>query len=619
MSRANEHCNHSTRHGQADSSTAFIRNQESRRARTHRRLVTILIVLLLLCMLAGIAAFQLFRDIKQIKDHEEHTLSLIDSFRDDGVLKRTDTMNQTIAEAQSESSQAKKIVHGPLISTIAHLPVYGNDVKAVQGMVDAVDSISQETLPQLSSITQQLSTASLSTQDSQINLKPISQASAQLNKTKTDIQNRLQTLKSLPQPKIGFVNATYQESVEKLTKVSNKINELNNGIQILPKFMGESGERTYIIVAQTTSESRSGGGLIGSMGSMNAVNGEITVNSFHPNSEFVPLGGGAEADAESIFSGPLKMGFDIRDLTAYQDFSQTAQTVNTRWQQSPYAGPVDGVIMIDPVFVQEMLKIGGQVRLPSGTVLNGDNAAEYFSNTIYKEVPIHQQDAVFASASRAALNDVLTNLDMDKLMKLANLIAPLAKDRHLYLYTFHEDEAANFQGAGLAKNAPENEERPEVGIYLNENNPSKLDWYIHRKTTIIRASCSSRGAQTYHVSFSMINKISQKDLNEAGWYILGGTQPFTQSGTALERILIYAPAGGSISNIKGGEFQQATLNGKPLMTGVSSIPPNGIVTLDFDVTTSDKATSDLMLDQTPMGRTDPGITNSAGSCPVQNG
>lgn len=619
MSRAAKHFNHSTRHGQADSSTAFIRKQELRRTRTHRTLVTILMVLLLLSVLAGIAAFQLFRDIKQIKDHEEHTLSLINSFRDDDVLKKVDTMDQTIAEAQSESSQAEKIVHGPLISMIAHLPVYGNDVKAVQGMVDAADGITQETLPQLSSITRQLSTASLNTQDGQINLKPISQASAQFNKTNTGMQNRLQTLKSLPQPKIGFVNATYQESIEKLTKVSDKINELNNGIQVLPQFMGESGERTYIIVAQTTSESRSGGGLIGSMGSMTAVNGEITVNDFHPNSEFIPLGGGAEADAESIFSGPLKMSFDIRDLTAYPDFSQTAQTVNTRWQRSPYAGPVDGVIMIDPVFVQEMLKIGGQVRLSSGTLLNGDNAAEYFSNTIYKEIPILQQDAVFASASRDALNNVLTNLDMDKLMKLANLIAPLAKDRHLYLYTFHEDEAAHFQGAGLAKNAPESEERPEVGIYLNENNPSKMDWYIHRKTTITRTSCSSRGAQTYHVSFSMTNEISQKDLNEAGWYILGGTLPFTQSGTALERILIYAPAGGSISNIKGGEFQQATLNGKPLMTGVSSIPPNGTVTLEFDVTTSDKATSDLMLDQTPMGRTDPGITNSAGPCPVQKG
>lgn len=44
-----------------------------------------------------------------------------------------------------------------------------------------------------------------------------------------------------------------------------------------------------------------------------------------------------------------------------------------------------------------MVEINGPVTLSNGTVLTGENTAEYMLNTIYKDVPVAQQDEYFST------------------------------------------------------------------------------------------------------------------------------------------------------------------------------------------------------------------------------
>ena len=134
----------------------------------------------------------------------------------------------------------------------------------------------------------------------------------------------------------------------------------------MPKLLGQDGPRTYLLVAQTTSEQRSGGGLVGSLGTMQVDNGNISVGEFHSNKEFVALGESATAEEHDVFSDPLYFSFDVRDLFAVPDFSRTAEMLNTVWQRSEYACDIDGVIAIDPLFIQEMVRINGDITLDNG-------------------------------------------------------------------------------------------------------------------------------------------------------------------------------------------------------------------------------------------------------------
>lgn len=63
--------------------------------------------------------------------------------------------------------------------------------------------------------------------------------------------------------------------------------------------------------------------------------------------------------------------------------------------------PLDGVITVDRVFLQEFIKINGNATISSGTLLTGDNIAKYLLNTVYKDCSneVTMMDTVFADTS----------------------------------------------------------------------------------------------------------------------------------------------------------------------------------------------------------------------------
>lgn len=342
------------------------------------------------------------------------------------------------------------------------------------------------------------------------------------------------------------------------------------------------------------------------IGTMTADNGKIAVGDFHPNGEFVN-GNNGTAEEHAVFNRPLGFSFDVRDTFAVPDVSRNAEMLNASWQRSQYACNIDGLISVDPVFIQKMVEINGPVTLSNGTVLTGENTAEYMLNTIYKDVPVAQQDEYFEYIAKTVMDGAFGNMTVDKMMKVAQSIGDLAENRHFYAYTFHDDEAKYFQGAGLAKNAPESETNPETGIYISEQNPSKMGWYIDRTSEVTKT-----GDKTYHVKYTLTNRMTSTEMATCTSYILGGEQkgvggvPVAPSGTSAQRVLIYAPAGGSIGSIAvTGDVRDrsnATMDGKPLNSSMAYIAPGKSVTYEFDVTVSDKATADMKLDQTPCGK-----------------
>lgn len=590
--------------------------------RKHHPIRNTLLVLLFLILCAvgaaGWVGYRFYQQAMQVKGHEMQAVALLKDVQNMKDLQSAGSLDQLIPQVKAHTAAAKEIAHGDLWQYAAKAPKYGTDIQIVQGMTDVVDAVVTDTLPKLSNVMKTLLGTPLSNGDGQVNLQPIVDAQAGFNETNTLLQQQLAQLEALPQPTVPQVKTAYGQSVEQFTQIAQTIQDVNNTLQVLPQFLGVNGARTYVVVAQTTSEARSGGGLVGSLGTMTANGGKIEVGDFHPNTKFISLYHGGASDEQSVFDGPLVFSFDIRDTGANPDFNKVAERIRKIWNYSAYSnGIVDGVMMIDPVFIQEMVKISGNIQLDNGVTLTGDNTAEYLLNTIYKTVPISKQDYYFEYVAKTAMNNMFKSMKVDTMMKMVQSLGSLAQQRHLYMYTFHEDEAKNFQDAGFAKSSPSSEEHPEVGIYLNEQNPSKLDWYIKRKTVVTHTGANADGSQNYHVSFTMTNTISESDVSKYSWYLVGGQNGIGAAGTAVEKMLFYGPAGGSISNLKASgtgkvtdNAQKAKLNGKSLLTSVVYLASGESVTYDFDVTTSPKASADALLgvDQTPMGWLDNDIS-----------
>jgi len=594
---------------------------------TRNILLLVLGVLVVLGAVGGFCAWRFYQQAMDVRDHELAAVEAVSGLQDVSQLRDADTMNAAIEQAQVHASAAKEIADGALWRVASYVPVLGDDVTAVRGMVDVVDGMVGETLPSLASTVQTLMNSGLSGGgEGQLNLRPIVDAQDGFAKVNELVQQQADAINALPQPHVGVVRSAYEQGKEQINKVADMLDQVNGMVQAMPKLLGQDGPRTYLLVAQTTSEQRSGGGLVGSLGTMQVDNGNISVGEFHSNKEFVALGESATAEEHDVFSDPLYFSFDVRDLFAVPDFSRTAEMLNTVWQRSEYARDIDGVIAIDPLFIQEMVRINGDITLDNGQVLTGDNTAEFMLNGIYKAFDPDTQDMYFEYVASAVMDGAFSNMTMDKMMQIAQAMGTLAEGRHFYAYTFHEDEAEYFQGAGFAKNAPDSETDPEVGIYMNEQNASKLGWYLRRSSTITRTACNADGSQTYHVTFSITNTLTSDEMASATTYILGGAQPgvdgiVAPAGTSAQRMLFYAPAGGSITNLTASgdvrDQENKTMDGKNLITNVAYIAPGETVTFDFDVTTSAKAESDLRLDQTPAGWLDENVTYDTSACSLK--
>lgn len=329
-----------------------------------------MLILALLVVLLGVSGFfglKLYSEAKQVKAHEEQAMQLLGGVTDLGNLDNLDTVRQQISQAKTETAAANEIAHGTLWNIASKAPVYGDDITTVQGMTSVVDSLVSDSVPQFMNVLSTLKSAQLSSGDGQLNLQPILEAQKNIATANQSLQQQVQKYQQLPKAHIGMVKNAYATGNTQLTKMADKVNQLSGTFQILPDFLGSDQPRTYALMAMTTSEERSSGGLIGSVGVVTTDNGKIGIGDFRSNGEYIPYGAGDPTeDEQRIFRqwGPLNMSFDVRDLAVYPDTSRSAEGMRAIWQRTPWGSntQLDGVLMVDPVFLQELTKIGAELE-----------------------------------------------------------------------------------------------------------------------------------------------------------------------------------------------------------------------------------------------------------------
>ena len=583
--------------------------------------VSVVVLLVAIIAFLGIVGFNVYRQAKEVQEHESKALSMLSDFSTNVDDTKVQQIKAELPQIQQETRQASTIAHGTWWNIAQKMPYIGDDVTAVQGMTRVIDDLVNQSVPQFLDVVSALQTADLSSGDDGINLRPILDCQQGMQQANDSLQQQVNTYNALPQPNIDMVRSAYSQGSDKLNALATRIDALSSTFHMLPGFLGNGQTRTSAVMSMPTSEMRSSGGLIGSVGELTADNGNVRIGDFQPNTAYLPYGiGDHSADEARIFSdeGPLHMSFDIRDTAVFPDTERAALAMRSIWTRTPWGHDVtlDGVIMVDPVFVQEMVAINGPVTLADGTVLTGDNTAEYFLNTVYKQYEASQTDAVFGDTTGAVISDMFKNLNLGKLIKIGETMGTMAQERHFTMFAFDENLEKEIQAAGFTGETPNDPQHPSVGVYLTEQNPSKMGWYVKRTATIEKTRCDASGA-TYHVEYTLNNTMKVSDVANLPPYITGVDAP--NRGKGIEKILFYPPAGGRIDNISQlngavNAVQKTTMNGKELYKTVVEILPEQSVTYSFDVTVSPQAQSALTIDQTPLGWKDTGITVKEPKC-----
>lgn len=528
---------------------------------------------------------------------------------------------QTTQELSETAKKLNDNVNSPLWAVATLIPVYGEDVRQVRTLASVANTLCQDALDP---VVENMPAGGFKdiVVDGGVNVEPLQRIILPLGEASGTITACAEQVNGMGEShfeQLAGPVATLKGFLGTLAAVSEHAADL---AELLPAMLGADGPRTYLLIAANNAEIRSTGGMAGSFGLVTVDNGRISVGDF-VGSDVAPRPETVEpaitAEEEHIFG--LRTQYDIRDTCYIPDFPRAAALEKGIWEASGNPA-INGVIMIDPIFLQRILALTGGVTTSDGTVVDGGNAAQLLLNETYLRLGDDNaaQDAFFAETAGLALHKILENLGDVNFVGLLDVISSSFNERRLYLWMANPEEEAILSRLGVTGEASTSEEEPVTGIYLAAASGGKIFWYLDADATMSPGRKNADGTTSYDVTLTLNNTLSEEAAAGMSWYITGEAEIKRTVNDMHLDVYLYAPMGGSITNMQttgfffdssefGGGWQTwpgndpmtpATYDGREVWYGITALNGTEPTTIKYTVTTSANAKQELQLDMTPL-------------------
>lgn len=496
----------------------------------------------------------------------------------------------------------------PVWKLATFVPYYGSDIKAVRDAVLILENVSNNALPKLADSAEALDFSKIGIQNGTIQLGNMQSAAQNLEAANESVSDANVQLEQIDGTHIPQLTEALSKGKAQFRKLAGLTDTANRMVSVLPKMLGldseSSSSRTYLVLAQNNSELRATGGIPASWGTLTVENGKLSMGTFSvppKSTEFSEDEAMAvlTADERSIFS--TKMATDYRDINFTPDFPRTGDIASRMWERAT-GQKVDGVISVDPVFLQSLLKVTGEITLNDGTVLSGENTAQIILNQTYIDKATEaEQDGFFTEAASQVFDHALTNLD-GKSSQLVSMFNQAVEDSHIYVWSAHEDEQKRINGTAISGGLSTKPAEPIAGVYFNDGTTSKMDWYLKREITSTYSKTYDSGAKQYTIHIKLTNNADMNQVNVASPLMRGTDQNGNPRHGEIETVMyVYAPAGGRLVDWTQDFDQIAVHNG--LTVGVKSIvlePGESFETTVNVATSPSVGDNEMILRQTPL-------------------
>lgn len=315
---------------------------------------------------------------------------------------------------------------------------------------------------------------------------------------------------------------------------------------LAPALLGADGAQNYLLVFQNNAETLALGGSAAAQTMVHVDNGVISM--------------GAQGDSGSYQNGTavdVEVPQSATDLyTSYlvdhvntsmsrPDFPTAAQIMRAWWQRDISPDEISGVISVDPLAIERILVATGPIDLPSGDVLESDSAVSLLLSQIYGRwdsyVEPEKVDGFFADAAAAIFGKIATG-DFD-LKDMMWALTESADAGNIFVWSEDEEVTDIVAGSRASGILPtDNAESTTVGVYFNNSNGSKID-YFTQTSTAATAVCEADVA-TFTVDASLSLPLTQQQANALPRYV----QSMTFGARFRDWIYIYGPPGTTLSD-----------------------------------------------------------------------
>ena len=587
-------------------SNGLVRHRHRKGERKKRRVAAVVAAIVAVVLVAfGVSGFMLFNSAKTVKSQAKETVEIVGGLKDKVTSGDFSTLPDDAKKIDELCNSMKAKTSSPLWAAASFIPVYGSDINAARTMIDALSDVSSNALVPMADNLSQATPGKLF-QDGMINVSALQAVADSLSSSSKVFKSANEKVQGIGDTHISQVTELVDKAKDGFATLNGAVDAAEKVAPVLPQMLGANGQtRNYLVYAMNNVEIRACGGFGGSQGLISVTDGQMSIG------EFVPRIGLSEDEAvESVDEEDEALFGNHSNLynsgnTYSPDWPRNSQRVAALWK-SQYGQDVDGVVGIDPVFLQYLLGLVGNVSLPDGTVVDGTNAAKVLMHDVYWNYPVEESDGIFASVASAAFDKILGGIGDVDVTKLVGAFERGAEEGRLIAWMRNDDEQNAIKETGIDASLPDPDDPsadPVAGVYFNNLSFSKLDWYLNADTQIGQGVKNGDGTCSYRITVTLTNIMTQEEAGKLPDYVAASAPDAARDDERLN-VSLFAPTGGNISDltVEGTQFGlgAATWHGIPFYSGTVDLHAGETTTITYTLTTSAEAgDKPLTLRQTP--------------------
>lgn len=532
-------------------------------------------VVLVVVLLAVAAAWVAWRGVQVVSAMQRAVpaVSAVQVALRDGQVG---AVAEQLPALRDAAAKARAATSDPLWRAAGGLPWLGVQLRAVDAMVLSFDQVATEVLVPLAEVGSSVDAGALAPVGGRVQLAPVEAAAPIIVGAADALEEAHARLAGVdPERLVGPLARRVEDATAVLGEAAGTLRAVGTAAELVPPMLGRDGERQYLVLLLNPAELRSGGGIVGAVALLSAVDGVVTLVE-HVAAHDLPQYDAAllPLSTEEVAVHGRQLGRVMQNATMTPDFPRAAELAVAIWEAGT-GTYVDGVVSADPIALARALEATGPVVEPSGTRLDAGNVVpELLSNAYATHLEPVETDRYFAGAASAVFEALAAG--QGNPARLVRALVDAAGDGRVSVWSRHGQEQDRLAGTGPSGGFFAS---AAAGVFLDDTTGSKLDYYLDSDVELV---CTGTDGQ---VRLHLASRVP--DPATLSPYVLGpdsGLPP----GSTRTNITVYAPPGGQVVAVTragaavGG--RQATEAGREVLVLTSTLAPGDDETYVIDMT-----------------------------------
>lgn len=387
---------------------------------------------------------------------------------------------------RGELDQARRSITSPVVRALGPFPVIGRQLRSAEALIVTSDDLADTLDPLVASA--RVAQAEPNAVDRVAFLEDVSQQLADLRTVVAEAD--LGPSENL----VGPLADARLELAEQLDDLALDAADYETITRGLASFFDDT---TYLVLGANNSEMQIGGGMPLSVGRVVVIDGDVDLPGLTPSDDLFPLDETPVLDPDVAANwGLLLPTNDFRKLNYTMRFADYSGPQALDMWEAETGERLDGVMMIDPFVLDAILGVVGSVDV-DGEVFDRGGALQYLLREQYAvfddgdddagDLVDERRDRLSLIASAAV--DQLTTSSWDPI-ELLEALRPLARGRHILMYSDRTAEQAAWEQLGVDGSVPTN----GTGVVLINNGGAKLDPFMSLRVAAEVVDVETAGA-----------------------------------------------------------------------------------------------------------------------------